>query len=43
MLLGAAFRPRLQDERRQQNRFAKSGLRNQQRATWASTTIKKNG
>ena len=27
------FRPRLQDERRRQNRFAKCGLRNQQRAT----------
>ena len=30
------FRPRLQDERRRQNRFAKSGLRNLQRATSGS-------
>ena len=43
MLLGAAFRTRLRDERRQQNRFAKSGLRNWQRATRAPITIKKNG
>ena len=31
------FRTRLQDERRRQNRFAKSGLRNWQRATGATT------
>ena len=33
----------LQDERRWQNRFAKSGLRNKQGATRAPNTIKKNG
>ena len=37
------FHTRLQEERRRQNRFAKSGLRNWQRATGATTTIKKNG
>ena len=35
------FRPKLQDERRQQNRFAKCGLRNYQRATSSHYNKKK--